>query len=274
MAEGKEQACRPWRWLAAAAVVIGVFFTARYLLRQQLPIHATQAERETLVNTVSTNGHVEPEVNYQFYSPIATDVKAVYVRAGDVVPAGKLLMVLDDVDARARVATAESGLKTAQTALYAVTHNGTQQERQAAAAQIAADRLQLDQAQRNLDALSKLVSTGAASPDEVAAARLRLKMAQTSLSAAERSAHGRYSPDEVAQAEAALADAQASLTAARQVEAQTSILSPIRGTIYSLDAHASTDAAAWISATQYSCLPRMTEKLQTSGWAGAPRRFG
>jgi HlyD family secretion protein len=86
------------------------------------------------VSTISTNGRVEPEVNYEFHSPIATTVKAVYVQPGDQVAAGKLLMVLDDVQARARVATAESGVKAAQAALEAATHNGTQQERQAAAA--------------------------------------------------------------------------------------------------------------------------------------------
>ena len=236
MAQHETQAGRPWRWVIAAVVVIGVFFSARYFLRERLPVRAAQAEHETLVNTVSTNGHVEPEVNYQFYSPISTTVKAVYVHPGDVVPAGKLLVVLDDVEARAHVADAESALKAAQATLYAVMQNGNLQERQAAAAEIAGDRLERDQAQYNLDALTKLVSTGAASPDEVAAARLRLKMAQTSLSAAEQSAHSRYSPDELARARAALADAEASLAVARQVEAQTSIRAPIKGTVYSLDA--------------------------------------
>jgi HlyD family secretion protein len=56
------------------------------------------------------------------------------VQPGDQVPAGKLLMVLDDVEARARLATAESGVKAAQAAVEAATHNGTLQERQAAAA--------------------------------------------------------------------------------------------------------------------------------------------
>ncbi len=236
MAEQRAQAGRLWRWVGAAVVVTGVFFAARYLLRPRLPIHAAQAEQETLVNTVSTNGHVEPEANIQFYSPISTTVKAVYVNAGDVVPAGKLLVALDDLEARARVAAAESALKAAQAALYAILQNGTQQERQAAAAEIARDRLERDQAQHNLDALVKLASTGAASPDEVAAARLRLTVAQAGLSAAENSAQSRYSPDQVAQARAALADAQASLAAARQVEAQTSFRAPIKGTVYSLDA--------------------------------------
>ena len=36
-----------------------------------------------LVSTISTNGRVEPEVNYELHSPIATTVKAVYVQPGD-----------------------------------------------------------------------------------------------------------------------------------------------------------------------------------------------
>ena len=47
------------------------------------------------------------------------------------VPAGKLLMMLDDVQARARLATAESGVKTAQAAVDAATHNGTLEQQQA-----------------------------------------------------------------------------------------------------------------------------------------------
>jgi HlyD family secretion protein len=90
-----------------------------------------------LINTISTNGRVEPETNYQFYSPVATTVKAVYVQQGDKVAAGKVLMVLDDVDARAREATAESGVKAAEAALDAATHNGTQEQSQMAAGDIA-----------------------------------------------------------------------------------------------------------------------------------------
>ena len=116
--------------------------------------------RQVLVNTVSTNGRVEPEENYEFYSPIATTVKAVYVQPGDKVPAGKLLMVLDDVQARARLATAESGVKAAQAAVDAATHNGTQEQRQMAAGDIARARLDRDQARRDLDALIKLQSDG------------------------------------------------------------------------------------------------------------------
>jgi HlyD family secretion protein len=236
MTEERKQSDRRrlWFWLGAGVLTIIVFFTARYLMREQLPVHAAKVTRQELVNTVSTNGRVEPENNYEFYSPIATTVKAVYVQPGDRVPAGKLLLVLDDVQARARVATAESGVKAAQASVEAATHNGTQQERHAAAAETTRARLSRDQARRDLDALVNLKKTGAASASEVADAQQRLDAAEASLHEANQSAKSRYSPAEVAKAQAELADAEANLEAARQVVAQTSIHAPIAGTVYSL----------------------------------------
>ena len=236
MAEARSQTNRRWLWIGAAVVLAAVFFMARSLLRERLTVRAVEVRHEQIVNTLSTNGRVEPEQPYQFYSPITTTVKAVYVQTGDLVPAGKLLIVLDDVEARARVAAAESGVKAAQAAMDAATHNGTQAERQAAAAEIAQDRLTQAQAQHDLDALTKLEATGAAAPAEVAAARQRLETANGALAAAQQSSQSRYSPDEIARARAALADAEASLAAARQVEEQTRIIAPIKGTVYSMDA--------------------------------------
>jgi HlyD family secretion protein len=163
MAEERTQSGRLWLWVGAAILLILVFFAARFLLRERLPVREAQVSRAELINTVPTNGRVEPEVNYQINSPVATTVKAVYVQQGDQVPAGKLLMVLDDLPARARMATAESGVKAAEAALEAATHNGTQQERQMAASDTARAQLDRDQASHDLDALTKLKQTGAAS---------------------------------------------------------------------------------------------------------------
>lgn len=204
MAEDRKQSdrLRLWLWRGAGVLLVIVFFTTRFLMRDQLPVHEAQVIRQVLVNTVSTNGRVEPEENYEFYSPIATTVKAVYVQPGDQVPAGKLLLVLDDVQARARLARAESGVKAAQAAVEAATHNGTQQERQTTAGEIARDRLDRDQARRDLDALLKLQAAGAASASKVAAVQQRLDTAEASLHASEQSAHSRFSTAEVERAQA------------------------------------------------------------------------
>ncbi len=244
MAEARSQTSRRWLWIGIFVVLIAVFFTARYFLRERLPVRVAQVGHETVINQVSANGRVEPIVNYPFYSPITTTVKAVYAQEGDRVPAGKLLITLDDLQASAQVASAESGVKTAQAQLDAATHNGTQAERQASAAEVEQDRLAQKQAQQDLDALTKLASTGAAAPGELIAARSRLQTAQASLTAAEQSSQHRYSSAEVERAQAVLADAQAALAAARHVEAQTSIRAPIAGTIYTMDAAPSEYAEA------------------------------
>jgi HlyD family secretion protein len=199
-------------------------------------VRAVEVQRQQIVNTVSTNGRVEPEHPYQFYSPIATTVKSVHAQVGDEVSAGKLLVVLDDVEARARVASAESAVTAAQAQVNAATNNGTQAERQASAAEVAQNRLTLDQAQHDLEALTRLQANGAAAPGEVLAAKQRLATAQAALNSSLATSQHRYSPDEIARAQASLSDAEAALAAARQVEAQTRFIAPINGTVYSMDA--------------------------------------
>jgi HlyD family secretion protein len=236
MAEARTQMNRKWLWIGAAVVLIAVFLAARFFLRDRLPVRVARVAHEMLQNTVSTNGKVEPVAPIQSYSPLATTVKGVYAQEGDLVHSGKLILTLDDVAARAQVASAESAVRTAQAALDAVTHNGTQAEQQASAAEIEQDRLARDQAQHDLDALIKLAAAGAAAPGEVSAARERLESAQASLHAAEQSSQHRYSPQEIARAQAALNDAEAALAAARHVEAQMAIYATVTGTIYTLDA--------------------------------------
>jgi HlyD family secretion protein len=236
MAEARTQMSRKWLWIGAGVVLIVVFLVARFFLRDRLPVRVARVEHQMLQNTVSDNGRVEPIRPIQSYSPLATTVKGVYAQEGDLVPSGKLILTLDDVAARAQVASAESAVRTAQAALDAATHNGTQAEQQASAAEVEQDRLARDQAQHDLGALTKLAATGAAAPGEVSAARERLESAQASLRAAEQSAQHRYSPEEIARAQAALNDAEAALAAARHVEAQMAIYATVTGTIYTLDA--------------------------------------
>jgi HlyD family secretion protein len=234
MAEEKKQNLRLWFWRTSALLLVIVFFVARYFLRDQLPVREVRVSHQEVLNTVSTNGRVEPLANYEIHSPVSATVKAVYVTAGEQIPAGKLLLQLDDIQARARVASAESGVKSAQAALDAALHNGTPQERQASASDITRARIDRDQAQHDLDALTKLKSTGAASESEVSAAQQRLDSAQAALHAAEQGAQTRYSSAEIDRARAQLADAESALAAADEVLAQTAPRSPIAGTVYSL----------------------------------------
>lgn len=235
MAEQRKQRSRLWLWLGLVALLIAVFFTAHYFLRQRLPVREAQAVYEDLSDTTPTNGRVEPEHSYSFSSPIPTTVEAVYVQEGEHVPAGKLLIQLNDTDALAKVAGAESAVQQAQVGLNAILHNGTQAERQMSEAQVARDQMELTQARNDLKALEKLQTTGAASPSEVAAAQQRLAGDAAALQAAQQNLNHRYAPGDVMEARAALADANANLAAAKQTLAQMQIRAPITGTVYDLE---------------------------------------
>jgi len=234
MAEERKQIGRVWLWLGAAVLLGIVFFVARYLTREKLPVRAAAATRDTLVGTVSTNGLVEPEANIEYRSPLATTVRLINVQQGEYVPAGKVLMQLDDITARARVATAESALRAAEATNEATRHGGTQEERQSFSSTTSRARLDLAQAQRELAALQKLQATGAASPSEVDAAKQRVAIAQDSVNSNENRQTTRYAPSELARASSAVADAQANLAAARAVLGHTSFRAPSDGTVYSV----------------------------------------
>jgi HlyD family secretion protein len=233
MAESK-QSGRLWLWIGAAVLLIIVFFVTRSFTRERVVVRVARAGRQQLVNNISTNGRVEPVMPYEIHSPLATTVMAVFVQQGDKVAAGKVLLKLDDMQSLARLASAESGVKTAQASLDAARNNGTAQERQASISDIARARADRTQAQHDLDALTKLKAGGAASEAEVYAAKQRLGTADAALHADEQGASTRYAPVDVSRAQASLADAQAGLAAAREVESETEPKAPISGSVYSL----------------------------------------
>jgi HlyD family secretion protein len=239
MAEAGKQTNRLWLWIGAGILLVIVFFVARYLTRDEIPVHATTASRVELSKTIPTNGLVEPVRNYEYHSPLATSVKAIDVQQGDHVKAGQLLMQLDDVNARTRVASAESALRSAQATLEATEQGGTLEQRQSLDSSISRGQLDLAQAQRELAALQKLQTTGAASASEVAAAQQRVALAQQNQAALQTRLQTRYSSAEMDRARSAVADAQATLSAARIVLANTEFRAPIDGTVYSIPASVS-----------------------------------
>jgi HlyD family secretion protein len=235
MVTERKQLDRRWLWIGAVILLIAVYFVARSLTRERLPIRVATATQEPISSTISTNAKVEPERNYEFHSPVSALVKAVYVQAGDLVPSGKLLLQLDEIDLRAKLAGADSAVKAAQATLESTMQNGTLEQRQGANAEVERDKLERDQAQRDLNALAKLNATGAASPAEVAGARQRLATAEANLHAAQQTVQSRFSSAEVARAQASLRDAEANRQAAQQQLSQTEVHAPIAGTIYSLN---------------------------------------
>jgi HlyD family secretion protein len=221
-------------WTLAAILLVVVFFVVRRLTREELPLRVAQATMQDLVTTDSTNGKVEPQHNFEAHAPAPGTVKRLYVRGGESVPKGKLLLSLDDADAVARSVGALASLRGAQAQYQATEQGGTLQERYSLAGEMTKAQMDRDQAQHDLDAVKKLVAQGAAAPNEVASAQQRLEAANASLATLEKKQTKPFSPADLAHARAELEQAQAAYSAANTVVADSNVRAPFAGTVYSL----------------------------------------
>jgi HlyD family secretion protein len=183
---------------------------------------------------ISTNGKVEPIQNFEAHSPVPTTVKRLYVREGDRVHKGQLLLQLDDADLRSQAARAQARMKAAQADQSDLSTGGTREELLTLDAQLAKARNVHDYDQRNLDALRRLQQQGAASAGEVKQAEDELQRAQADATLLEQKQKGRYSKPEVEKVKAQGAEAQAAYDAAEDALQKSSVRAPFDGIVYAL----------------------------------------
>ena len=217
--------------IVAAVILVAVFAGMR---RPDAPIRIDHATRGPLVASISTNGKIEPEQNFEAHAPAPGTVQKVLVKQGDHVTAGQLLVQMDDADARAQAAHAAALVKSAEADLHAIQRGGTQEEVLNSQSELNKAKADLADAQRNLGALQKLQSTGAASPAEVQVAQERVNRAQADVRVLEQKRSDRYSPAEVARVQAQLSQARASYDAAEDLLKHSNIRAPQAGLVYSL----------------------------------------
>lgn len=199
-----------------------------------LKIRTTTVERGRIRSLISTNGIVEPIQNFQAHAPVATTVKRLFVREGEHVHKGQLLLQLDDSGLRSQAAQAEAQIKTAQADEAAVNRGGTHEEVLTVDAQLATARTALGAARRNLDALRRLQQQGAASASEVRQAQDALERAQVNATLLEQKQKDRYSQPEVVKVQALTTEAQAAYDAAEDALRKSSVRAPFDGIVYAL----------------------------------------
>jgi HlyD family secretion protein len=236
---GNSSVRRPRRWwITAFAILVAVVVLAAFVSRRDegVLVRTAIVERTTIRSLVSTNGKIEPINNFEAHAPVPTSVRRVFAKEGDSVKKGQLLVVLDDADARAQAARAQTQLKTALADLSAAKRGGNQEEVLSLEPQLVKAGTDRDSAQRNLDALRKLAQQGAASAGEVREAENALVRADAQLDFLRQKKTKRYSNPELARVEAQQAEAQAAYNASQDVLAKSNVRAPFDGIVYSLPA--------------------------------------
>ncbi|MGA9640933.1 MAG: efflux RND transporter periplasmic adaptor subunit [Terriglobales bacterium] len=236
---GNSSQSPPKRWWGTAlAVLAAVALLAAVVSRRDetVPIRTAEVQQGEIRSLVSTNGKIEPVNNFEAHAPVATSVERVFVKEGDAVKKGQLLVVLDDADARTQAARAATQLKGAQADLAAIERGGSQEEVLNLDVQLVKARTDRESAQRNLNALKKLQQDGAASGGEVREAENTLARADAQLQFLKQKQTRRYSNPEIARVEAQRDEAHAAYDAAQDTLAKSNVRAPFDGIVYSLPA--------------------------------------
>jgi HlyD family secretion protein len=215
-------------------VVAVLIFTGINRRRVGTPVRAEKVVRQEIASVISTNGKIEPIDSFEAHAPAPATVNKVLVSEGDHVKAGQLLVRLDDAEARSQAARALAQLRSAEAALSGIKAGGTQEELLTARADLTKAQAERDEAQRNLQAIQKLMQNGAASPAEVEAAQGRQKKAEADVQLLQAKVSGRFSSPEVAKVEASAAEARAAFTAAQELLHHSNVTAPFAGTVYQL----------------------------------------
>jgi HlyD family secretion protein len=221
-------------WLSLGAIAVALAIIPVFTRPGPLRVRTTTVERGPIRSLISTNGKVEPIRNFEAHSPAATTVKHLFVKEGDHVRQGQLLVQLDDASLRSQAAQAQAQIKAAQADQADVDTGGTREEMLTLDSQLIKARSARDAAQRNLDVLRRLQQQGAASAGEVKQAEDTLRQAQADATLLEQKKKDRYSRPEVAKVEALGAEAQAAYDAAEDVLRKSSVRAPFDGIVYAL----------------------------------------
>jgi HlyD family secretion protein len=228
---------KPRYWLAllfVAAAGAVLWFVVNW--RNQPPeVSFVKATRETIVSSVPTNGRVEPVEWATARAERSGAVTKISVRRGQRVREGEVLVELDSAEAQAELASANARISQIRSDIEVLSRGGRSSDLTDISSNLEKLRLDLDTAQKEHDALTRLQSKQAATPFEVASIQQRIDSIKLQMRALNDRRGALVSEPDRASAQARLEDAQAAAKLAQTRLSMGVIRAPIAGTVYQFD---------------------------------------
>ena len=211
----------------AAIIVWGV-------LRKGDPpkVSFARVKRQTLVSTLPTNGKVEPSLWQAVRAETGGIVSRAPVEDGQTVAAGAVLAAIADPSLQAEIDAAQAKLNEARANLASQEAGGKPAEFTDIENNLARARFDLEQAQKTLATLERLVARHAATQQEADAARNKVQQSELEIAGLDKRKRSLVSPTEVAAARARVGDAETALQLAQRREALSLVRAPMAGVVY------------------------------------------
>jgi HlyD family secretion protein len=223
-------------WLAillvGAAIIVTWVATKRAAPQE---VQFVKVTRETLVSSLSTNGKVEPIEWMPVRSERAGLITRVLVSRGQQVAKDQPLVELDTRVASADLSKAQAAIEEAKAQQQVLTQGGRAAERQDIESNLSRARLDLDAAQKNYQALDRLVAKQAATRQELDSARQLVDQLQLRIQALEKSKAALVTAIDKEIAKARLQEAESAVAVAQSNLDLSIIHAPMDGTLYDFD---------------------------------------
>jgi len=222
--------------LAVLALAVVASAAAWLAIRKSAPPEVAFAPviRETLIDTLSTNGRAEPAEWIAVHSELSGPVLQVAVEESQTVQKGALLAELDSSAARADLAAAEARIIQAKAELDVIQDGGRAADLADIDGALRKAEVERQAAEREVESLTRLVGKKAATGQELLAARDRLAQVQTQIQALQTRRRSLIGKTDRTVAEAKLKEAEAAAEIARALIAKSLLRAPASGVVYSL----------------------------------------
>lgn len=221
-----------WWVLLFVCVVLVVFVVGYSSEHNRIAVRVVSPVYREMDANVTAQGTVLPVNDFQARANFSGVVDQIYVRVGQKVHAGQMLVVMRDQYAASRVASAKANLQATEVSKENVERSGSQEDHIGFTADLIKAQDEDKAAAASLKTLKELESRGSASHAEVVAAEQRLQDADAGLRALKERTTSRYSATDVASWQRRLAADKAALAAEQVSYANANIRSPISGTVY------------------------------------------
>ena len=218
--------------LAGAAILVWALIS----LRKQPPeVRFVRVTRETIDNSVPTNGTVEPIEWAAARAERSGAVAKILIQLRQTVAQNDPLVEIDSTDARADLAAAQAHIAQIRAELDVTERGGRATDLAEIASGLDTARLDLRTAQKDYDALVRLQAKSAATATEVEAAKQRVDRAQLQIESLQQRRKALVTTSDRSTGEARLKEAEAAAAVAEQHIRMSVVRAPIDGVVYQFD---------------------------------------
>jgi HlyD family secretion protein len=208
----------PWIWVGVGAVALIIILAIAKKSGvigsgTETKVSAEKVTKRDIVETVSANGKVQPEVELKIAADVSGEITELYVKEGDVVKKGTLLCRINPEVYASSFDRSEAAVNTSK----ANFQNSKSRLSQALS--------QFEQTEQSFNRSKKLFDDKVISPAEFESAKSAYEVAKAEIDAARQS---------VSAANFNVASAEAGLKEAKENLNRTSIYAPVEGTVSKL----------------------------------------